>query len=88
MARSSAEAEFRDMALSLCELLWLRIILEDLKIVVNEPMRLFCDNQLVISIAHNPVQHDMIKHIEINWHFIKEKLEKGIIQIPYVPYEK
>ena len=64
------------MALSLCELLWLRIVLVDLKIVVNEPIRLFCDNQSIINIAHNPVQFDRTKHIEIDRHFIKEKLEK------------
>ena len=69
------------MALGLCEF-------RSLKIVVNKPIRLFCDDQSAISIAHNHVQHDRIKHIEIDRHFIKEKLEKGIIQIPYVPSEK
>ena len=88
MARSSAEAEFRAMALGLCELLWIIIVLEDLKISINEPMKLFYDNQSAISIAHNPVQHDRTKHIEIDRHFIKEKLEKGIILIPYVPSKK
>jgi len=88
VARSSVEAEFRAMALGLCELLWIRIILEDSKISVNETMKLFYDNRSSISIAYNPVQHDRTKHIEIDRHFIKEKLEKGIIQIPYVPSEK
>ena len=37
-----------------------------------------------ISIFGNPVQHDRTKHVEINRHFIKEKLEKGIVNIPYV----
>ena len=48
-------------------------------------MRLYCDNKSTISIAHNPVQHDRTKHIEIDRHFIKEKLDSGLICTPYVP---
>ncbi|WVY92731.1 hypothetical protein V8G54_031819 [Vigna mungo] len=55
VARSSAEAEFRAMAQGICELLWLKIILEDLRIKWEEPMKLYCDNKSAISIAHNPV---------------------------------
>jgi hypothetical protein len=84
VARSSAEAEFRAMAQGVCELLWLKIILEDMKIKWDGPMRLYCDNKSAISIAHNPVQHDRTKHIEIDRHFIKEKLESGLICTPYV----
>ena len=84
VARSSAKAEFRAMAQGICELLWLKIILEDLKIRWDEPMRLYCDNKSAISIAHNPVQHDRTKHIEVDRHFIKEKLDSGMICTPYV----
>lgn len=84
VARSSAEAEFRAMAQGVCELLWLKIVLEDLKIKWDGPMRLYCDNKSAISIAHNPVQHDRTKHIEIDRHFIKEKLDSGLICTPYV----
>ena len=47
-------------------------------------MKLFCDNKVTISIAHNPVQHGRTKHIEVDRHFIKENLEAGIICIPFV----
>lgn len=57
VARSSAEAEFRAMALGICELLWMKQVLEDLKIQCEGPMKLFCDNKPAISIAHNHVQH-------------------------------
>lgn len=66
VARSSAEAEFRAMALGICELLWMKQILEDLKIQCEGPMKLFCNNKSTISVAHNPVQHDRTKHIEID----------------------
>ena len=87
VARSSAEAEFRAMAQGICELLWMKIILDDLKIKYEVPMRLLCDNKSAISIAHNPVQHDRTKHIEIDRHFIKEKLDNGLVMTTYVPSE-
>jgi hypothetical protein len=75
------------MAQGVCELLWMKIILDDLKIEYVAPMRLFCDNKSAISIAHNPVQHDRTKHIEIDRHFIKEKLDSGLISTQFVPSE-
>ena len=71
------------MAQGVCELLWLKIILEDLKIKLDGLMRLYCGNKSAISIAHNPMQHDQMKHIEIDKHFIKEKLDNGLICTPY-----
>jgi len=68
-----------------CELLWMKIILDDLKIKYEAPMGLACDNKSAINIAHNPVQHDRTKHIEIHRHFIKEKLDDGLIATEYIP---
>ena len=68
-----------------CELLCLRIILNDLKVTCEEPMILYCDNNSAINIDHNPIQHDRTKHIEIDQHFIKEKLDSGLITISYIP---
>ena len=82
---SSTEVEFRAMAAGVCELLWVKIILEDLKVQWSKPMKLYCDNKSAINIAHNLVQHDQTKHIETDRHFIKEKLDSGLICTPYVP---
>lgn len=65
VARSSAEAEFRAMV-GICELLWLIMLLEDLGFCSNNPMLLYCDNKAAMSIAHDPVQHDRTKHVEID----------------------
>lgn len=87
VARSSAESEFRAIAHGICELLWLKIILDDLRVKLEGPMKLYCDNKSAINIAHNPIQHDRTKHIEIDRHFIKEKLEEGLLCMSYVPSE-
>jgi hypothetical protein len=84
VARSTAEAEFRAMAQGVCEVLWLKILLLELGLFKEKPMLLYCDNKAALDIAHNPVQHGRTKHIEIDRHFIKEKLDLGIICMPYV----
>ena len=74
VARSSAETKFRDMALAIYELMWLKGLLRELQVNLENPMRLYCDNKAAINIAHNLVQHDRAKHVEIDRHFIKERL--------------
>ena len=75
------------MTLGVCELLWVKNVLSDLGFKPNETMSLYCDNTQAITIAHNPIQHDRTKHVEIDRHFIKEKLEVGIIFFPCVRSE-
>ena len=87
VARSSAEVEFRGMSHGVCELLWLEKLLRDLRFKPKGAMNLHCDNKAAIEIAHNPVQHDRTKHVEIDRHFIKEKLDAEIIMFPFVRSE-
>ena len=49
------------------------------------PLRIRCDNKAAISISHNPVHHDQTKHVEVDRHFIKEKIDEGTITVTYVP---
>ncbi|GMP75660.1 hypothetical protein CsSME_00032664 [Camellia sinensis var. sinensis] len=67
------------MTQRVCELLWIKLLLSDLGIDQTDFMRLYCDNKAAINIAHNPVQHDRTKRVEIDRHFIKEKLTSGTI---------
>lgn len=87
VALSSAEAEFQGMAKGLCELLWLRRLLIEIGFASHSAMNIFCDNKSAIEIAHNPVQHDRTKHVEVDRHFIKQNLETKIIQFPFVKSE-
>ena len=81
---SSAEAEFRGIAKGITEVIWLKKLLSELHFPQKKACKLFCDNKVAISKSENPVQHDRINHVEIDRHFIKEKLEKKIISLPVV----
>lgn len=84
IARSSVKAEIRAMAQEICEGMWILKVLKGLKIVVELLLKLYCDNKATISIAHNPVQHHRTKHIEIDHHFIKEKIDSSTLCLPFV----
>ena len=84
ISRSSAEAEFRAMPQGICEGTWILRVLEELNMKIELPLKLYSDSKVAISIANNPVQHDRTKHNKIDRHFIKEKLDVGIICLPFV----
>ena len=73
------------MALGICELMWIKTLLKELQVEIQEPMKLFCDNKVAFSIVHNLVQRDKTKHFKIDKHFIKEKIKVGIVCTPYIP---
>lgn len=66
------------MAKTLCELLWLRRLLVKTDFPANILMDIFCDNKPAIEIAHNLVQRDQTKHVEVDRHFINQNLETKI----------
>ena len=72
------------MAMATCELIWLKQLLKELQIEEARPMTLICDNQVTLHIASNPVFHERTKHIEIDCHFVREKIESGDIVTSFV----
>ena len=84
MIKSSAEADYRVMALATCELKWLRHLLQELRFGKNEQMKLICDNQDALHVASNPVFHEKTKHIEVDCHFIREKIASGCVATSFV----
>ncbi|RVX18211.1 Retrovirus-related Pol polyprotein from transposon RE2 [Vitis vinifera] len=84
VARSSAEAEYRAMALATCELIWLRHLLRELRFGKDEQMKLICDNQVTLHIISNLVFHERTKHIEVDCHFIREKIASGCVATSFV----
>ncbi|CAN1165361.1 Retrovirus-related Pol polyprotein from transposon TNT 1-94 [Linum perenne] len=87
VSRSSSEAEYRALAQICCEVQWMKSLLEDFGVTQEKPIQLYCDNQSAIHIARNPVFHERTKHIEIDCHVVRERLQSGMIQLSYVPTE-
>ena len=81
---SSSELEYRAMAQSVCEIMWIRQLLMEVGIETSVPAKLWCDNQAVMHIASNLVFHKRTKHIEIDCHFVHEKIQLGLISTEYV----
>ena len=84
VSRSSAESGYQAIAQSICEIMWIRQLLMEVGIKTSIPAKLLCHNQVVMHIASNLVFHERTKHIEIDYHFVHEKIQLGLISIGYV----
>lgn len=81
VSRSPSEAEYRALASATCELQWILYLLKDLHIQCSKLPMLFCDNQSALPIAANPIFHERTKHLEIDCHLVREKLQAGILKL-------
>ncbi|XP_038976116.1 uncharacterized mitochondrial protein AtMg00810-like [Phoenix dactylifera] len=84
IARSSTEAEYRALAITSTEIIWLRRLLSEFHISPTTPTALLCDNVSALALAANPVFHARTKHIEIDYHFIREKVNSGEIKLSHI----
>ncbi|GJZ94280.1 retrovirus-related pol polyprotein from transposon TNT 1-94 [Tanacetum coccineum] len=83
---SSAEAEYVSLFACCAQVLWLRTQLTDYGFHFDK-IPMYCDSKEAIALSCNPVQHSRTKHIDIRYHFIKEKVEKGIVELFFVGTE-
>ncbi|XP_021971310.1 uncharacterized mitochondrial protein AtMg00810-like [Helianthus annuus] len=72
---SRAETEYRAMATTFSEIIWVRWLLKELQIHISSPTPLFYDNQVARHIANNPVFHERTKHVEMDCYFVRERVE-------------
>nr|ABA98303.2 retrotransposon protein, putative, unclassified [Oryza sativa Japonica Group] len=83
VAQSTAESEYVAAASCCSQILWLLSTLKDYGLTF-EKVPLFCDNTSAINIAKNPVQHSRTKHIDIRFHFLRDHVEKGDVELQFL----
>nr|GEV40040.1 copia protein [Tanacetum cinerariifolium] len=83
---SSTEAEYVSLSTCCTQVLWMRTQLTDYGFHFDK-IPMYCDSKASITISCNPVQHSRTKHIDVRYHFIKEKVEKGIVELFFVGTE-
>ena len=88
MSRSSTEAEYRSIAQTVYEMMWLKSLLVELDFSMEVPMSMHCDIQTVIFIANNPTFHKHTKQIEVDYHYVRDMVMRGIIDTPYTQSSK
>ena len=80
LSKSSTEAEYRALASVTSEVIWILKVLKDLNLEKFLPVPLHCDSNSAIKVAANPVFHERTKHLEIDLHFVREKILKGVVK--------
>ncbi|WMV56755.1 hypothetical protein MTR67_050140 [Solanum verrucosum] len=88
VSRSSAEAEYRSIATTVTEVVWMIGLMNGLGIKIHKPIDVCTDSKAAILLAANPVYHERTKHIEVDCHFIREKIVQGIICTKYIPTQE
>ena len=84
ISRSSTEAEYRALASASVELCWLRTLIKNLGLYLYDPPILWCDNVSALAIASNPIFHARTKHVEVDFHFIQERVLRKDLQVKFV----
>ncbi|PNX65734.1 copia protein [Trifolium pratense] len=85
LSRSSVEAEYRGVANVVSESCWIHNLLLELHFPIPQTTLVYCDNVSAIYLSDNPVQHQRTKHIEIDIHFVREKVARGQARVLHVP---
>ena len=82
---STAEAEYIAAAACCTQVMWMKQTLQDMKVSIDEPISIKCDNTSAISISKNLVLHSKTKHIPIKYHFLREQVVQKVVKLEYVP---
>ncbi|XP_050898048.1 secreted RxLR effector protein 161-like [Lathyrus oleraceus] len=88
VALSTCEAEYIAGVVTSCQTVWLLNLLQDLKIKVNKPLKLMIYNKFIINLAKNPVLHGISKHIETKYHFMRNRVQNGVLEVVHCSIQK
>ncbi|KAI5314346.1 hypothetical protein L3X38_043522 [Prunus dulcis] len=86
--RSSTEAEYRALANTAADLAWVQQVLLDLKVFLPQPPTIHCNNLSALTLSSNPVYHSQIKYLDIDFHFVRERVQKKDLIMQYIPTEE
>ena len=84
VSRSSTESEYKAVANATAEVMWVQTLLKELGIHAPQTARLWCDNMGAKYLSSNPVFHARTKHIEVDFHFVRERVLKKQLEIEYI----
>ncbi|KAK9057120.1 hypothetical protein SSX86_024487 [Deinandra increscens subsp. villosa] len=84
VSRSSTEAEYKALANATAELLWVKNLLHELGISITTSPTLFCDNTGATYLCANPVYHSRMKHVALDYHFVRELITAGQLRVFHV----
>nr|GMD14496.1 Retrovirus-related Pol polyprotein from transposon TNT 1-94 [Ipomoea batatas] len=87
VALSTCEAEYVATASSACQTIWLKNVMNQIHFPVQGPIKIYVDNVSAINLAKNPVTHGRSKHIDTRYHFLRDQVEKRIIELVYCKSE-
>jgi histone deacetylase 1/2 len=85
VSRSSTEAEYKAVANATAEIMWIQTLLKEIGISSPRMARIWCDNMGAKYLSSNPVFHARTKHIEVDFHFVRERVLSNQLQIDFVP---
>jgi histone deacetylase 1/2 len=85
VSRSSTEVEYKAMANATAELIWLQSLLDELGVRRPKGARLWCDNLGTTYLSANPIFHAKTRHIELDYHFVRERVANKLLEIRFIP---
>ena len=82
---SPAEAEYIAATTCCTQVMWMKQTLQDMKVSIEDPISIKCDNTSAISISKNTIFHSKTKDIPIKYHFLREQVAQKVVKLEYVP---